>query len=199
MKGSFGLTEAFSYYIYNNTFMVKENLLNDTLYSISVSSDIIPRYVFDFGKLTFPVEMQINSWEIALKAQNNGWKSGSEMDKYVMPAGIFETYSYLIVSYRLNDKFHWGFYNKKTKKTCSVESQGIINDYDGGPDFCPIYQKNNIWIGFIDAYKLIEYVNSSVFKTSIPKFPEKKKALEQLANSLTENDNPVLMLVKLKE
>ncbi len=28
---------------------------------------------------------------------------------------------------------------------------------------------------------------------------EKKKELEQLANSLNENDNPVLMLVKLKE
>jgi len=28
---------------------------------------------------------------------------------------------------------------------------------------------------------------------------QKKKALEQLANSLNENDNPVLMLVKLKE
>ena len=32
-----------------------------------------------------------------------------------------------------------------------------------------------------------------------PKYPEKKKQLEKLANSLNENDNPVLMLVKLKE
>jgi len=31
------------------------------------------------------------------------------------------------------------------------------------------------------------------------KHPEKKKELEKLANSLDENDNPVLMLVKLKE
>jgi hypothetical protein len=30
------------------------------------------------------------------------------------------------------------------------------------------------------------------------KYPEKKKELEKLANSLNENANPVLMLVKLK-
>ena len=46
---------------------------------------------------------------------------------------------------------------------------------------------------------LKSYVASDAFKSSSPKYPEKKKKLEQLANSLDENDNPVLMLVKLKE
>ncbi|WP_139279658.1 6-bladed beta-propeller [Tangfeifania diversioriginum] len=199
MKGSFGLTEAFSYYAYNNIFIVKENLLNDTLYSISESLEFVPRYVFNFGRLTFPVEVQINSWEIALKAQSNGWESGSEMDKYIMPAGIFETHGHIILCYRLNEKFHWGYYNKKTKKACSYKNWGIRNDYDGGPDFHPIYQKNTLMLGFIHAYEFIEHVNSKAFKNSTPKYPEKKKELEKLANSLDENDNPVLMLVKLKE
>ncbi len=48
-------------------------------------------------------------------------------------------------------------------------------------------------------YELKQYVESDAFKNSTPKYPEKKKQLEQLANSLNENDNPVLMLVKLKE
>lgn len=193
MKGSFGLTEAFSYYTYNNTFMVKENLLNDTLYSVSASSDFIPRYIFSFGRYAFPVEMQINSLELT----RNG--KSSELNKYIMPAGIFETSSYLLLRYRFNEEFYWSFYNKKTKEICSYENKGITNDYDTGPAFCPIYQKNNIWVGFIDAYKLIDHVNSSAFKNSTPKYPEKKRELEKLANRLDENDNPVLMLVKLKE
>lgn len=78
MKGSFGLTEAFSYYTYNNTFMVKENLLNDTLYSISASSDFIPRYVFSFGRYAFPVEMQINSLELTKNGRS------SELNKFIM-------------------------------------------------------------------------------------------------------------------
>jgi hypothetical protein len=42
-------------------------------------------------------------------------------------------------------------------------------------------------------------VSDSEFKTSIPKYPEKKKELEKLANSLKETDNPVLILVRLRE
>jgi hypothetical protein len=37
------------------------------------------------------------------------------------------------------------------------------------------------------------------FKNSAPKYPEKKKELEKLANSLKETDNPVLKLVRLKK
>jgi hypothetical protein len=49
------------------------------------------------------------------------------------------------------------------------------------------------------TYKLKDLISSDDFKNSTPKYPEKKKYLEKLANSLDENDNPVLMLVKLKE
>ncbi|MCG6189357.1 hypothetical protein [Maribellus maritimus] len=74
-----------------------------------------------------------------------------------------------------------------------------MNDYDGGPDFEHVYQKNNELIGYVNAMDLMIHVNSAKFRSSTPKHPEKKKELEQLANSLNENDNPVLMLVKLKE
>ena len=53
--------------------------------------------------------------------------------------------------------------------------------------------------GYIQPYELKIFIASNKFKNSTPKYPEKKKQLEQLANSLNENDNPVLMLVKLKE
>jgi len=37
------------------------------------------------------------------------------------------------------------------------------------------------------------------FKNSSPEYPEKKKELEKLANTLKETDNPVLVLVRLKK
>ncbi len=52
-----------------------------------------------------------------------------------------------------------------------------------------------IWF---EPYQLKMYMASQSFKNSTPKYPEKKKELEKLAASLDENDNPVLMLVKLK-
>ena len=56
--------------------------------------------------------------------------------------------------------------------------------------------KNVTLSGFDSELKFWAIIISSLRDC---KYPEKKKQLEQLANSLDENDNPVLMLVKLKE
>ena len=57
--------------------------------------------------------------------------------------------------------------------------------------------KNATLSGFILVLKLLTTTIISSLRDC--KYPEKKKQLEELANSLNENDNPVLMLVKLKE
>lgn len=94
MKGSFGLSQAFSYYIFKNQFIVKENLLNDTVYFVSEMNSLIPQYVFDFGKLTFPLELQKNSLELTLKARESGRANVNELDEHIMPDGMFETKAY---------------------------------------------------------------------------------------------------------
>ncbi len=81
-----------------------------------------------------------------------------------------------------------------------IEPTGIENDIDGGINFMPKYAVNDtLLFGWFEPYQLKMYVSSESFKNSTPKYPEKKKELEELAASLDENDNPVLMLVKLKE
>ncbi len=46
--------------------------------------------------------------------------------------------------------------------------------------------------------KLKNHVAANAFRSSRPKYPEKKQKLEKLANSLKETDNPVLVLISLK-
>ncbi|MBK7479971.1 MAG: hypothetical protein IPI69_09835 [Bacteroidales bacterium] len=78
--------------------------------------------------------------------------------------------------------------------------EGIINDLDGGVNILPLTIKDdNTIIGWVDAIKLKAHVASETFKNSSPKYPEKKKKLEKLAGSLKETDNPVLMMVRLKD
>ncbi len=88
----------------------------------------------------------------------------------------------------------------KDKRTSTL---GLINYIDGGLNFVPErYFKTNekeFLLGWNNAFQLYNYGTSDIFKNSSPLYPEKKKELEQLANSLNENDNPVLILVKLKE
>jgi hypothetical protein len=76
---------------------------------------------------------------------------------------------------------------------------GLVNDIDGGAPFWPTAQPyGNQLVCSINAYELKEYINSDAFKHSTPKYPEKKKALKELADSLGWEDNPVLMVVTLK-
>lgn len=80
---------------------------------------------------------------------------------------------------------------------------GMINDLDGGARFLPkaYYTENNkeYLIGLQYPHQIKTRIASDDFKNLIPKYPEKKKELEKLAASLKETDNPVLILVRLKE
>jgi hypothetical protein len=51
----------------------------------------------------------------------------------------------------------------------------------------------------INSYQIKAHVASNEFKNSVPKFPENKKALEKLAESIKETDNPILIMVRLKK
>ncbi len=98
---------------------------------------------------------------------------------------------------KLNDDF---FLVAPSNVNDQIEPTGIENDIDGGINFMPMYAVNEtLLIGWFDSYQLKMYVASESFKNYNLKYPEKKKQLEELAADLNENDNPVLMLVKLKE
>jgi len=117
---------------------------------------------------------------------------------------IFETNKYIYLSYGYQKRGRIALINKKDKKIILSSEIGILNTLDGGPDFpmCRTYYTENgkeYLVGFINAFEFKSHVSSNEFKNSTPIYPEKKKELEKLANSLSDNDNPVLMLVKLKE
>ena len=79
-------------------------------------------------------------------------------------------------------------------------TSGLYNDIDAGPRFIPQKQVNDsVMVMWVQAGELKNHVSSDDFKNNMPKYPEKKKELEKLAASLKETDNPVLVLVRLKE
>lgn len=118
---------------------------------------------------------------------------------------VFETINFLFVEYRISkDKqiYHLIKEKKNGKEWTFDPEVGLINDIDGGPSFKPeLYftrNKTEYLVIWINAFELKAHVESEAFKVFTPKYPEKKKELEQLAAKIDENDNPVLMLVKLK-
>lgn len=130
------------------------------------------------------------------------------ISQYLRIKQIFETNHFLIIRYVFKDKKEIVLINKEDRNTFLTNwefggSSGIVNDLDGGPSFVPenYYKENGkeYIVGLVYAYKLKNLVSSTEFKNNSPKYPKKKKEFETLSNRLKETDNPVLMIVKLKE
>jgi hypothetical protein len=135
-----------------------------------------------------------------------------DFGKYFYLVTIVSSNNHIFLTYLLDKIIHTSYINKDNGKHYMIGSgtdissfnrPGILNDIDNGPAF-PIFfyakeSSEEYLIGWVHAHRLKAHVESEAFRNSTPKYPEKKKELEKLAASLDENDNPVLMLVKLKK
>ena len=178
-------------YNYNKKLYTKE-LCSDTVF-VFENLNFKPAYILDFGKKLLSPEVRggMNSFEDLIQVST----------QYCITRNLFETNKFIYTDFSC-EEHHYAFISYKNKKECLLLNmdKGIENDIDGGPNiWLKTAQDDSTIICWINAFELKQYVHSDEFKNSAPKYPEKKKELEQLANSLNENDNPVLILVKLKE
>jgi hypothetical protein len=191
-RGGVGVGKENLFYQFNNQLFKKE-VYSDTVY---VFDDMFfkPHLVIDVGDRLLTPEARAE-FDLFYLSEN-----------YISPIHLFEfgdyiyyEYTYKIVPKTNNIKY--GFIGSRTNDFQAFinAEQGLMNDLDGGPNILPETIKDeNTVISWIDALTLKTYVASEGFRNSKPKYPEKKRKLEKLAESLKETDNPVLMVVTIK-
>jgi hypothetical protein len=171
------------------------NQFIDTVFSFLPDFSVEPNLIIKPGEYRLPKEY-VND---ALKMLPN----------YFIINQILETNKYLIIRYSFyRGKNGLVIIDKKKKESFltywKFDNYGsIINDLDGGVNSLPInYMVDNgkeYLIELIDSYQLKAHIRSDKFISEVPKYPEKKKEFEKLASGLKDTDNPVLMLVRLKQ
>lgn len=193
-----------------------KSVFNDTLFHLNDKYKLKPAYYFNHGK-----------YGIVYSEFATGSRTGTEFQyttkvfetrnqiffhlsgpiKYKQ---LDQSVEYMPGSER--DSFIWpllGIFNKETGETevmsltkrsgSGQTDAGLLNDLDGGFNFFPEFiMDEDRLIMPVNAHVLKSYVASETFKNAPAKYPEKKKALEELANSLSEYDNPVLMVVTIR-
>jgi hypothetical protein len=181
----------------NNRLLYWDNF-KDTVFHIYPDFTYSPVCVLSKGEHKFPMTTEgYNPVDVFFK----------NISGYMLLQTLLETRQFFILEYELNETTNLALINKKSGVSTMINlidsENGIINDLDNGLPFVPEKYfeigNENYLAAFIQPFELKKHVTSDKFKNSTPKYPEKKKELKQLANSLDENDNPVLMLVKLKE
>ncbi len=191
--GVVGIGRENLFYQFNRRLFKKE-VYSDTIY---VFEDMVfkPHIVIDVGNRLLTPEV---------RAQGDANYLG---ENYMSPRHLFEFGDYIYYEYtysfvRLKSNIRYGLIGSKTTDFQAFidADQGLINDLDGGLNLLPeTIKDNNTLISWTEAINIKKHITSDKFRNSRPKYPEKKKELEKLANSLKETDNPVLMLVRLKE
>jgi len=179
------------FYRFNNQLFKKE-MYCDTIYTFR-NNNFEPHLIIDVGNLRLTPGARTESTAEFI------------MHNFLAPINLFEFGDYVYYEFIVprNDKAEGlSFIGSKNSSFSALfdPEKDLINDLDGGPNIWPktVWDDNTV-ISWVDAISLKTLVASESFKNSNPKFPEKKKELEKLANNLKETDNPVLVLVKLKK
>ena len=193
--------------VQKGTAIFYENLFyrfDNKLFKKEIYSDTV--YVFE--KLDFKPHLVIEQGEKLLTTQaRSDFEATYLFENYISQKNLFEFGDYIYYEFMydfrigVNNILRGFIGSKKDNFQALINSeQGFTNDLDGGPNIWPrTIKDNNSIISWIDPIQLKTHVASEAFKNSVPKYPEKKKELEKLANSLKETDNPIIMIVRLKK
>lgn len=179
---------------------------NDTIYTLNEVDNILePRYILSCGERPSFAEIR---------------KFGKEMSffKYLFVTDVIESKDYL---YLVSEKDEYAYLSKIDKKSGHIESikkkgeikqsqmlnnaylrrcmpPEFVNDLCGGLPFFPDYQNEDHWIMPYSAEDLLNEIDLEELRNSKVLLPEKRDQLIRIIENLKEDDNPVLIVAKLK-
>jgi hypothetical protein len=172
------------------------NSFNDTIYSISPDLNYRASYVFSYGEEKLPLAPIISGPDFP-----------DVMGRYYIPVTLLESNRFLFYKFSHEKKVQLALLEKKTGKTyvskyASVSSGGIKNDIDGGVHFNPVHyftqDNHEFLVSIVEPLALKKLTAAGEFANASVKYPDKKKYLKSLSERISETDNPILMIVRLK-
>ena len=171
-------------YLLNGKLYIRDTSLNDTIYQINNDFSFTPYYSLNAGK-----------YEITIELRSNTDKFAKECSLYLSYMDLFEINNHFYFSFLFEKKKYFSAVNKSTGKSYYFPSEkGIPNDWDGGPDIWFTRQDEKTMYGFIPASEFLEHKNKLT-----PKGPQSAiKRMNELKETLLEDDNPVFVVVTMK-
>ena len=187
---------------------------NDTIYKIT-GEMLEPEFVFGLGKYTFSkedLEVPEASLQVFSKAFMLNFILGtpdyffyniSVPDRFSRPK-VKPTYSPELKQLVEYDRFVYGFYDITAKTNILLNTdthlqKGIINDINGGLSFFPSYYAGDgLVIDVWQADDMLEMLTDEYFASLKIKDQQAHQKLKELLKNLQDDDNPVIVIAKLK-
>ena len=185
------------FYFYNNAISFK-SMHNDTVYNVAGDS-IRPEYLVDLGKYQLPQEDRIEV------PSSGGFEGFAERSKAYRFCSVFEADEMLFISSSgYQDRIQYNMIYDRPGATgrLLVDNQNefgsIINDIDGGPDFWPKAAVNDttLYMPILPLDLKKKELRDKIMNSGVD--PHNYSSLLEMIDRLDENDNPVLMVARLK-
>ena len=213
-----GLSEYYACFNHFKNQVFYKEFYNDTLFSLDDSFMLTPKYYFNLGRYKEPVSERAKPGSRDMMKHVYLWGVFQTQNYLFLTCGYGDKFPARRLSPKTNIFGTSSMYNstlvlgifdinhKELEFVCPTTTDnplftsGLYNDIDAGPRFLPHKQINDsTMVMWIEAKQLKEHVESDDFRNNVPKYPDKKQKLEELANKLSVTDNPVLMIVTFKE
>jgi hypothetical protein len=169
------------FYTFRNKLFIKE-YLNDTVFQVTANK-MTPSFVFKSGKFSPPFYEMGNFDHVEYHGIGN----------------ILETDQFIFFQLHFKKRTYYCCYDKRTKQVMipnykTMQINEFENDIDGFMPFHPIsVTGNNDLVGYLEPYKIRKWMAENPDKAA--RLPQH---LQKFRN-IKETDNPVVILLKLKD
>lgn len=175
-----------------------KDMYTDTIYTLNKNNRIVPVMFLDMGRYKIPDNKRPSFITDRKQARNlmKGymWGNVMESEKYrlINAEGYSENKNLLLMMNKANN-------NSVLVSEKGNKYPGFINDIDGGINFWPRHIYADKWAyTIIPASDFIKYSNDNIRSGKKVKYPDKTKQLKKMIENMNEEDNQVIMIVKLK-
>lgn len=182
-------TPGVPFYSYQGEIRFKE-LGSDTLFTV-FEEELKPYAILNLGKRKMNLDTPVN---LSLLNDNP-----LEQEGKIWVRVVFEDVDNIYFGFMKHDfqSMLFGYYNKQTNTVKVIGEDGFQNNIDGGLPFFPKFVYNdNILVSWVTAFDLREHVLNGNVSEKRRLYGQKYDDLVKLANSLDDQSNPVVVIVK---
>ena len=196
--------------------MYLKEYVNDTIYCL-INSFMQPAFVFELGKYHYPkefLELPTSIPEVLKNVILTRFLIGTPNYFFyvlsipdILPVPKIQPVLMLgSGNYKTRERDVFGIYNIEDNTNILLDinenllsEKGIINDMNGGLSFFPrYYAGNNVVVDLWDAEKMKETLTDDYFASKTIKDPDAHQKLKEILKNLKFDDNPVVVVAKLK-
>ena len=181
----------------NKRFYFKEQFC-DTLFYTTDFSTFSPQFIFHWGKINkfdFDTNVKMLTREIKdIHIEDGKYRilNWMEANNYL----LFNLYT----TTNMCSEVYLGIYDKNNRTLIISKENKLINDIDGGVDFIPLnpVTNNNLYKNQIFSLVWPHEIKDALAKNKAFISLQQKKQLNEIAKHIADDDNPLLMIVTLK-